>query len=302
MEKFVKTLRGYSYFVEKSNLKLVLWLETFWGAYRPVDALSIKRIEVGEYICKVCNNYSDHLEQGYCQDCFQTDETHQIWLNCLYNRPDSFINTIGCSKKDPSCGIPEHVPKCFTRYLLYLGRIGDIIKVGITRKNRLGGLWGRFIEQGLNEALVVDSLENLPVASDAERWFKELGFGDSIRYAEKVEQLSRQGKPLEIGNLIPVAFENGLSTSLFDTGLYVPRLLDSFPLHLWNERFPNSDLKHLLVFPDAGFPDLDLSEFSVRGKIVWFQGSMLVSSLKGRNYITNMEDLLHREIIDFRRF
>ncbi len=302
MDKFNKSFRGFSYFFEDTRLKLVLWLENYWGEYFPVDVLSLKKLRTGEYVCKVCNNYADSLEDGYCADCFELDEQHQIWLNCLYNKKESFINTIGCTRADPACGIPAHLSKCYTRYFLYLGRIGSLIKVGITRKGRLGGFWGRFLEQGLNEAILVDSLENLPLTSKEEKWFKDLGFPDSIKHEEKVEQLlQRKHKKLDIGQMQVETAEKEMTTYLFSPDLYSEQLLSEFPHDLWNERFPTKKIRHFLVFPDVGYSGLKSSKLSLKGKICWFQGSLVVSSYRQEYFMTNLKDLLHREITELRR-
>ncbi len=299
--EFTKTIRGYSYTFDQDKLNIVLWLETFWGEYCPLPLTSIQNLECGNYICKVCNNFIDTLEAGYCMECFSLDEMHQVWLRCLYNRRDSYINTVGCVRSDPSCGIPEHVPKCYRRYLIYLGRVGSRLKVGITAKGRNGGFWGRFLEQGLNEAIVVDSLANLPEASKTETMFRSMKFNDAIRSMDKAEQLLNSSKPLDIRKMALSFEENGQTLSLFEHGLYSSTLLEDFPLSLWEELFPDTKIQHVNVFPDTGFEHSSLSEHAIKGEAIWFQGSLVISEKNNNRYYTNLDDLLHREIITLRR-
>ncbi len=144
-------------------------------------------------------------------------------------------------------------------------------------------------------------MENLPSASLSERWFKELGFPDSIRYQEKTEQLLRSGMQLDIADMKLALLGKGLSTYLFNPNLYRVQLLDEFPHAIWHKRFPTQKIKHFLVFPDVGYPNLQISEFSIKGRVYWFQGPMVISAYRNKYFITNLNDLLHREVAEIRK-
>jgi hypothetical protein len=180
--------------VEEANIEHYFWYQT------SVDRISKVKIKIGSFIelildqlvCVMCHNYTSSIDLwGFCKSCQDlVDEDFKIRMSCIFNHKNSFLTKSGgCTKDNYPCKIIGNKQKCHSRHILYFGRFGSIVKVGVSRKQRSGGYMARILEQGFQEVLIVDSLPSLPEALAEEQNFKKMGIIDVLDFQEKLDQI-----------------------------------------------------------------------------------------------------------------
>ncbi len=141
----------------------------------------------GEKRCLKCGMLNLLKDDRYCKYC--DDDEDIAYLKCLFHSPLKVYGS-KCFADHPLCSYTDNIYRCFDRYYLYIGRIGEQIKTGISRYRSSSLKFKRLIEQGLNEAWIIYPFESLSDVTSFERLLiDEYGLEERITFAEKVENL-----------------------------------------------------------------------------------------------------------------
>ncbi|MHA1221895.1 MAG: DUF2797 domain-containing protein [Candidatus Heimdallarchaeaceae archaeon] len=208
---------------------------------------------------KVCLRYGNEINMEdtssvYCNKC--VEEHERKYKECLFHSPYLIYNR-KCTIRNILCKEKENIQKCFKKYYLYLGRFGNIIKVGVGNLYYSKYKYSRILNQGLNEAIIVSPFHSLEEATRYERFLiDEIGIEERIRFEEKVESLL---EPTQT------------------------RLEDYFPLKQMKELFVGKKIIQMNFFPDNPLEHILSSSFSIHqeklifdlnGRIIYIQGNI----------------------------
>ena len=264
---------GYNYQKDKKtsaiNATTHLWIQQNFTDFIKLELNSGNtiQVELGSPICKQCYN-KQKLNDGLCSNCYELSE----FQKCLFNKPDSFLQRgIECRKDSPACKDLSNAKRCHSNHGLYLGRFGNLIKVGTTRIYRKGSYVTRFLEQGLNEAIIVHGFKSLENVLLEESWFAQAcRFPDRLYFTEKVANFIKT----------PINFKETY-------------------LELLTEKYPGKKIEHLRCFEDKNpgmFEILDEpTEFC--GKIIYTQGSIIILETKNGRLGFDLKKLFHKEVL-----
>ncbi|UJG44417.1 MAG: DUF2797 domain-containing protein [Candidatus Heimdallarchaeum endolithica] len=234
-------------------------------------------LNFGKKVCLTCGKKINENEtKTYCNNC--TTEEEEKYKNCLFHSPFKYYNK-KCTLEYQPCQVLGNREKCYSKYILYFGRFGEKIKVGISRFSYGKYKYKRIIEQGLNEAIVVYPFNSLPEVTFYERMLiDELGLAEKITFEEKVEAL--------------------LNPTFIEIETY-------YPLKQIKELFYNKKLKKIDVYPDNLLENVVSSSFDITlkknikklsGTIIFTQGN--VGIIKKTNELTffDISKLVGREL------
>ena len=297
--KINPVLRDYRFDYNDKNIEYYIWIEEDWCSFEKLvlDGDDIQ-LSFNDYICNRCHQMVDKLEFDLCSNCMEVDNDFQIRLKCIFNKKDSMLQE-GCTKVKPACRSLDNVRFCFQKYILYIGRIGDHIKIGISRKNRRGGYLSRLIEQGLNEAIVIDSINSLPEVAKEEQWFRDIGMPDKITGKQKINCI--ENSKIVYTELVkkPVYGEND-SIRVFDNSQLLRdyNLSSVWTFALMREKYNLEELHHFLLYPDniTSFPNLKERVDRLAGEVLYIQGSKVITRDQEKYYINEMNSLKHKQI------
>jgi hypothetical protein len=207
--------------------------------------------------------------QALCDFCQESDYYKR--RRCIFEGPGKPFNR-ECTAEEPACGNPYAAARCWNDYLVYIGRLGSIIKVGLTSANRSEGKFYRLLEQGLDEALVLDSFPSLQAALLAESKISDLfGFATRIHFTEKVEELTHNTGSSDFDSQ---ALQQDLE------GMY-----EGLEYHHITLEHP----RNKLLSGETITTSYDFSEIS--GEIIYAQGNVLI--------VRSLIDSLHQELIAY---
>jgi len=187
-------------------------------------------LNLGDYVCLRCGSISSNFQGNICLNCKTREET--AYEQCLFHSPYSIYEK-KCTIDNVACNLDETIEKCFSKFYLYFGRFGEIIKVGISRLT-IGKLkYRRLIEQGLNEAVVVYPFNSLAGVTAAERLLiDEFGLKESITFEEKVNSMS-EASLIQIENLYSI---NQIKELFFDKNI---KQINIYPDNQLNDILPS---------------------------------------------------------------
>ncbi len=234
-------------------------------------------LDFGKKVCLTCGKTLNENEiRKYCNNCITEEE--EKYKNCLFHSPFKHYNK-KCTLEYQPCQMLGNREKCYSKYILYFGRFGEKIKVGISRFSYGKYKYARIIDQGLNEAIVVYPFNSLPEVTYYERMLiDELGLAEKITFEEKVEAL--------------------LNPTFIEIETY-------YPLKQIKELFYNKKLKRIDVYPNNLLENVISSSFDIKlkkninklsGTIILTQGN--VGLIKRMNEITffDISKLVGREL------
>ncbi len=301
---FIQTIRKF-YIIAKDKFEVGFWFETDWGEFKKICLNnSIISVKLGKLICNRCKKqYSTiALSDNLCPDCYNLDVMYNIRKQCMFGRKDAMINSnLDCTINSPACGYKENVYYCFQSYIVYLGRFGNIIKTGISRKHRSGGFIKRLIEQGLNEAIYIDSFPSLKLAIKAERWLINTGIAERITLQDKISELQQHEKyknkfSRSISNINLPVFDK-ITEYIFNKWEH-SILLDIYPISQLNEKFQNSKINHVFLFPDVYYTNLKKLQSLQNLSLVNFHGDILIFEKNKQLYYIRAQEFLNKKIIE----
>ncbi len=221
------------------------------------------------HVCEICLGPS---EEDVCSNCqsieLDDDERYLEIKKCNYLEPDSQLVKVGwCTHDFYPCGYYENRETCHQSYLLYVGRFNSRFKVGISRRSR--GETVRLVEQGLNEALVLQKIDGLPFALALEHHLSnELNVPDRLTTDEKGESFAQSTSNSEVAEKFERIGEIFLS------------IAHRYNLEISHQNLiPDLDLKDAKVLTVTASQNLTL-----KGTIVWLQGDWMVLHIQQNEF------------------
>ncbi|MCY3412084.1 MAG: DUF2797 domain-containing protein [Candidatus Heimdallarchaeota archaeon] len=286
----MKILRKIHLELNEKKLYNTLLVETDWCEFEEIQLSEEENITLifGEFICTRCRSYAT-LRHGYCDYCIHEEMEFVTRINCLFNNNEE-VDT--CKKPKPLCCSSENAKFCFQKYILYLGRIGESIKVGISREKRQGGYLLRLLEQGLEEAIVIKSFKNLPEVLIAEKWFENIGFASRITDVEKCEQIQTSLDLKETGT--PYV------SILGQPNIAVNAMFSFWPKSMILEKFGNMQIEYLNLYDHKKYAKTIIPNQSpqLKGKILRIIGQYMVIDTGKISVFVNLSKFLHREVLE----
>jgi len=273
-------IRGIGYKIEKNKSKNTvktlnnLWFQYNYTEFNRFDLQANKFIDIklGNTVCCKCYTPS-LLKEGYCNECYQMSE----FKKCLFLQQDSFLGKgITCTKDDPPCNEFKNAEYCHSEHILYIGRLGNEEKVGISRAKRKGSYLQRFVEQGLNEVIVVRGFKSLQEVQSQEIELMKIGFVDKLSFVDKINN-STDNPPSSI-----IEYKNVLA-----------------------KKYPDQKIEYWSIYDDIAIPPakFELHPTSdeikhIQGKIKHIQGSILIIETENEEYSVNLNSILHHQILN----
>ncbi|MEA2070208.1 MAG: DUF2797 domain-containing protein [Asgard group archaeon] len=158
---------------------------------------------------KYCTNCGEKLPQNsyenVCGKC--QEQLFYKYLRCIFDGPGTPFNK-ECTRESPACGSPRFASKCWSKHYLYIGIFGSIRKVGTSSLSRKEGKYYRLIEQGLDDAVVVQPFPSLKAVLAAEDHVsEELSIATKITTIEKLNQITEYTEDEEVLNWHAYAYK-----------------------------------------------------------------------------------------------
>lgn len=142
------------------------------------------KIQMVGFECLSCKSTVPLYRQGYCRDCFFNVPETALWVL----RPELSTAHLGIEERD----LEFEKSIQLQTYSVYIGNTSNLV-VGITRKSNLPVRW---INQGINEAIVVLEVPNRYLAGRAELALKK-HFSDKSSWQSMLK--GRGDKNLNMG-------------------------------------------------------------------------------------------------------
>ncbi len=291
-----QVIRKYSFDTDE----YYLWIEDEnldFNKFSLVKGETVK-MKFDVFVCSRCKNSMNYNYLGLCDDCSLLESDFHIRLNCIFNKDDAMIHN-GCTKYSPACGNVNNSKYCFQKYILYIARFQEIIKIGISRKNRKGTFIHRLIEQGLNEAIVINDISSLVEAVNHERWFMQMGYNSSISFNDKLMQLKSSNKLNIEGQII------NFSDKIEVFGVSNNYLSSIFTEKMMRERFINNDLTHYSIYPEfeaihnlKSNEQLSGGKEQISGEIIDIIGSLLIIRKSDNYYLYDLKRIENRILLE----
>ena len=141
--------------------------------------------------CLNCGDIIDRTsKETTCEACKET--IYYKYRRCLFEGPGTPFESV-CTPENPPCKVDWMRSKCWSDHYLYLGRIGNKVKVGISNCKRKEGKFYRIIEQGLDEALVLSKFKSLQEVLSMEVKIAEmLNLTTYFTFMDKINLLTNQ--------------------------------------------------------------------------------------------------------------
>lgn len=230
--------------------------ESIWMRDEPLGVIT--RYEIGRlidfpipYIWVADHSFSQRVplfgavrflfeKERYCTQCLQRNDTKDVFCSecqgtevgilhsCIIKKEGSL--SAECDIIHNSCGVPWLENYCCSEHVIYIGCVGDAIKVGVTKYSRNGvqeRYIDRFLEQGLTSVAVLRGKEPLtmPEAQSLEDWISNyFGIPERIRFKEKLDailELSDDGNTRAVES-----YAQDIAKKEFSGRLYVHNVLD----------------------------------------------------------------------------
>ena len=124
-------------------------------------------IELKERICLICKTPIS-LQQSvpYCSLCLNSSLLYS--LQCRFNGPGAPFQQ-ECTPNNIPCQNLDGPRGCFDKHYVYVASIGNRLKVGTSSmKRKTSGKYARLIEQGVMQAITIESFPSLHEAMKAE--------------------------------------------------------------------------------------------------------------------------------------
>ncbi|MBN1329957.1 MAG: DUF2797 domain-containing protein [Candidatus Heimdallarchaeota archaeon] len=239
-------------------------------------------LDLGERFCQLCGELiPPDSSDAICKTCFESQ--YYKCRRCIFEGPGEPFGR-PCSKDNPPCQSRDNTLRCYGQHYLYIGRFGNLLKVGTSYAKRYDGSYYRLIEQGLNEAIVIKGFPSLEKVLLAEKQLSEhFNYRTVLTYLDKIEQLQQdqQAERLEINwhaladEILEIFPE--VKVSYIDLTNFWPQRKYSFPIKtVWNP-------------------------VSLQGEAVYAQGNILVLEEQKAN-ITNYLGINLSRLIGFEIF
>ena len=238
--------------------------------------------------------------EKYCISCFReiVDGLSDLCQNCktqdfgIFHRciikEDSVLRH-ACTQESPACGIEWARRYCYEEHVVYIGTIGDLIKVGVTKLSKLGqsdNFMNRILGQGLLSAVVLRGIAPLSLL-DAQRIEEEIALGwgipEKINFIHKVEALRELFSISDNGTNMLVSLAKDIIKKLKLYKLRIYRVLD---------------LSSEYIFPFDWAGDIYRNVRYINGRVIGFVGNVLFIDANGIVYAYNANNLIGRGIID----
>jgi hypothetical protein len=280
------------------------WLQLTYDNIQPIVLKPMSKVEIifENFICSICHNEVEQLDEwSTCSSCRTLqDDSFIIRMKCVFQRLDSALIRNGhCSKTNFPCKIVSNKMKCHSPHLFYFGRFGNLLKVGIVRKQRMGGFLNRILEQGLQEFYIINYISSLPEVLEIEETFKEMKFKDSISFNEKFAELT-SGNFLNTNNFLSELFTEPLLGEYFEN---TEILYYKFPVNLESPK----DYYHYRYKPNLKNYQLDFQNIipmgyssHIYGDILDIIGDIILIRNDDQIKAYQAKQLLNREIRSFR--
>jgi hypothetical protein len=284
------------------NIEYKYWLQFAYDNIQPLILKPMSKVEIifENIICSICHERVDQLDEwSTCTSCRTLqDDSFIIRMKCVFQRLDSALIRNGqCSKTNFPCKIVSNKMKCHSPHLFYFGRFGNLLKVGIIRKQRMGGFLSRILEQGLQEFYIINYISSLPKVLEIEDTFKEMKFKDSISFQEKFVELT-SGNFFNTHNFLAELFTEQLLGEYFEE---TEILYYKFPINFLSpkdylSRFDSSD-KYQFDFHQI----IPMGYSShIYGEILDIIGDLILIRNHDQVKAYQAKQLLNREISSFR--
>jgi len=154
-------------------------------------------LDLGERYCQLCGEIiPPDSSDAICRNCFESH--YYKCRRCIFEGPGEPFGQ-SCSKDNPPCHSSDNALRCYGQHYLYIGRFGNLLKVGTSYAKRSDGNYYRLIEQGLNEAIVLKSFSSLEAVLQAEKKLSDyFNYKTVLTYLDKIEQLQQNDERLEV--------------------------------------------------------------------------------------------------------
>jgi len=247
--------------------------------YFKINIYGLVDLNFGDKVCLICGKRLEENNSisNYCKKCLTISE--ETYKKCLFYSPKIIYNK-KCTIEDIPCKVEENVEKCYSKYMLYFGRFGETIKVGISKINYGSSKYKRLINQGLNEAIVIYPFRSLPEVTAYERMLvDEIGIQEKLTFEDKVENL--------------------LTPSLM-------KIENFYSIKQMKELFGKRKIKKIDIYRDNQLENIISSSFTIkikkkikkiRGTIIYTQGN--IGLIKNNETITffDISNLVGRELV-----
>ncbi|RLI72078.1 hypothetical protein DRO91_02815 [Candidatus Heimdallarchaeota archaeon] len=183
-------IRRYWLKMTENKIKPLLLVDNGDGTSYSIALEGEVYLKLGEKFCERCGKRIPRESyEAVCIECYNK-EAYKA-RRCIFEGPGEPYGK-KCSKENPPCGNRENIIRCYGEHLVYIGRFGTIIKVGITSRKRSEGKYYRLIEQGLDEAIIMKGVATLKEALKIEATISEkFGIRTAIRFGEKVDEITK---------------------------------------------------------------------------------------------------------------
>jgi hypothetical protein len=213
-------------------------------------------LEFGNKHCLNCGEIIPRTSSEAICDACRT-EIFYLCRRCIFDGPGKPFGTT-CSPDDPPCKQAWRVNWCWNNHYLYVGRFGNGLKVGTSNCKRKEGRYYRLMEQGLEEAVVLQRFPSLEAVLTAED-----NIADQCRlrtyftFVDKIRLLTEGTNTEESINLHNYA--ETLAAIYPDLDISIVDLVDLWP------KFDKSWVVKKISFPNT-----------IEGKIVYARGNLLL--------------------------
>ncbi len=255
---------------------------------------SLFSLEIGNFVnislfkkrCKVCRRSVELNVEYICIICHESlikhNESYYTRKDCIYFRETSLLSRYSyCASNSPLCKNMQNAMYCHSKFILYVGRFNNEFKVGISSRKR--GLYTRVVEQGLNEAIIIDGINNL-----MEALFHEECISNELKIETRI---STQDKLLSF-----VSTENNNDNMQFISNKFADYINSNFNLQMINLRYFYLNNSFNLIDNKIQLERTDTDNSGIKGKIIFLQGNFMVLSLEEKNYLIDLKKLVGRDV------
>lgn len=181
-------IRRYFWKIEGDTVSPYLLVDSGDGSSFSLKLEGNLYLDLGEKYCQICGELIPRdSSESICTNCFESN--YYRCRRCIFEGPGIPFGE-SCTKEKFPCQSLDNQLRCFGDHYLYIGRFGNILKVGTSYSKRSDGNYYRLIEQGLNEAVVFKGFSSLHDVLAAEARISDYcNYTTALPFMDKVEQL-----------------------------------------------------------------------------------------------------------------